>query len=513
MAVRQYIGARYVPIFLGEWEANVSYEPLSVVSYLQSTYTSKKTVPAGTLPTNTEYWANTGNYNAQVEEYRQEVVALSQQINGKVKMIKTNPEIALLGDSSIQLMTYPQFITDFFEGAHVTNYNDGSVASVNWRNLINQINAITTTPDIIFIWCGGNDISNLEDDMGGRLGAPDVEDHTVESAPTTTFACMKYCINELRNRYPNAEIFNIMRPILKEKRSSAVYYVQYYQYLIMHEWSVPVIDGEDLCNFTQFNEAQKALFTLGGGNSHFNSTMFQRLWARISNAYHAGSPTGTMLIPPQWYFVPASVCDVNPESGPNGYENKRAIVNWVAQHCLVPGASYAGGTLMGTAYAAGPFGAGGAASVCQARFDIYANNGSNQNVFYIHMDGVTYHGTGSANGIANWGSVIQQSLYNADSTPTLTPAYGTQWYNIPDGDYTCTTSNFASLGFDSSIPAAAYYIKIRSVWIAPNWRYAYRYAEVTNIPGNESSGGDMFIVRWQKTQNAQVVRKIAATTA
>ena len=68
---KQYIGARYVPIIDGEYNSEKVYEPLTIVTYNGSSYTSKKSVPAGTLPTNTEYWALTGNYNAQVEEYRE----------------------------------------------------------------------------------------------------------------------------------------------------------------------------------------------------------------------------------------------------------------------------------------------------------------------------------------------------------------------------------------------------------------------------------------------------------
>ena len=80
MATRQYIGARYVPIFMGTWDNQTVYEPLSIVLYMNGSYTSKKAVPSGTLPTNTEYWALTGNYNGQIEEYRQEVSGLSDDL-------------------------------------------------------------------------------------------------------------------------------------------------------------------------------------------------------------------------------------------------------------------------------------------------------------------------------------------------------------------------------------------------------------------------------------------------
>ena len=77
MATRQYIGARYVPKFANpiEWAKEKSYEALTIETYLNNSYTSKKSVPANTEITDTNYWVITGNYNAQVEQYRQEVIA------------------------------------------------------------------------------------------------------------------------------------------------------------------------------------------------------------------------------------------------------------------------------------------------------------------------------------------------------------------------------------------------------------------------------------------------------
>lgn len=77
MAVREYVGARYVPKFADpvEWQENTAYEGLTIVTYNNTSYTSKKPVPAavGTPKNNSEYWAKTGDYNAQVEQYRQDV--------------------------------------------------------------------------------------------------------------------------------------------------------------------------------------------------------------------------------------------------------------------------------------------------------------------------------------------------------------------------------------------------------------------------------------------------------
>lgn len=78
-----YIGMRYVPIFDGEWDASKSYEPLTVVTYQGNSYTSRTFVAAGILVSNSEYWAATGNYNAQVELYRQEVVRIAEELKEK----------------------------------------------------------------------------------------------------------------------------------------------------------------------------------------------------------------------------------------------------------------------------------------------------------------------------------------------------------------------------------------------------------------------------------------------
>lgn len=75
--VRQYIGARYVPIFANpiEWSNNRTYEPLTIVSHAGNSYTSRQYTPLGIDITNNDYWALTGNYNAQIEQYRQETAS------------------------------------------------------------------------------------------------------------------------------------------------------------------------------------------------------------------------------------------------------------------------------------------------------------------------------------------------------------------------------------------------------------------------------------------------------
>lgn len=83
MGVTQYIGARYVPLFANpaEWTKTRTYEPLTIVLHEGNSFTSRQFVPVGIELDNDEFWLETGNYNAQIEAYRHEVIDYSQQVN------------------------------------------------------------------------------------------------------------------------------------------------------------------------------------------------------------------------------------------------------------------------------------------------------------------------------------------------------------------------------------------------------------------------------------------------
>lgn len=104
-----YIGARYVPLMGGEWNIDNSYEPLVVVTYQGSSYTSNTFVPAGTDINNTTYWTKTGDYNAQVDQYRNEtkeavetVTNIGAQVNQQYEnIVKLTPEIEKTAQNAI----------------------------------------------------------------------------------------------------------------------------------------------------------------------------------------------------------------------------------------------------------------------------------------------------------------------------------------------------------------------------------------------------------------------------
>lgn len=88
MCTRQYIGARYVPKIFdnngsAEWVKGIAYEPLTIVTYLNNSFTSKKPVPSniGNPADNNEFWVNTANFNAQLEDYKNAVNRLNEELN------------------------------------------------------------------------------------------------------------------------------------------------------------------------------------------------------------------------------------------------------------------------------------------------------------------------------------------------------------------------------------------------------------------------------------------------
>lgn len=119
---RQYVGARYVPKIMGEWNKALQYEALSVVTYMGNSFTSKVPVPANVEIDNTDYWINTGNYNAQVEEYRKEALAAKQLANNtntdlqafKKNQTNTNNEINNKIDSTTSALN--KLKNDVFDG-------------------------------------------------------------------------------------------------------------------------------------------------------------------------------------------------------------------------------------------------------------------------------------------------------------------------------------------------------------------------------------------------------------
>lgn len=158
--VNKYIGARYVPVFADpiEWDNTRTYEPLTIVTRQGASYTSKQAVPVGIEITDSAYWVATGNYNAQVDAYRQEV----QTFDNRIAMNKNNiaQEAADRISEDNRIYAYvtdqvepiannaqadaTQALADAADAQSTADANTGSIDSLGTR-----INNITSEIDVI----------------------------------------------------------------------------------------------------------------------------------------------------------------------------------------------------------------------------------------------------------------------------------------------------------------------------------------------------------------------------
>lgn len=110
--MNKYIGLRYVPLVDGEWTNTLPYEPLVVVTHEGCSYTSKTFVPVGVDITNDKYWVLTGNYNAQVEQYRQETKAVADDLTELRKRVGNVLDYGAIGDGKTDSTTAIQSAID-----------------------------------------------------------------------------------------------------------------------------------------------------------------------------------------------------------------------------------------------------------------------------------------------------------------------------------------------------------------------------------------------------------------
>lgn len=197
---RQYVGARYVPKVMGEWNKALQYEALSIVTYAGNSFTSKVPVPANIDISNKAYWVNTGNYNAQVEAYRQETAQLEKQLNNEIinRTNDTKDNILWIGDSYSVNYNHklPNGVRDMLNAKNWYEYSKGGAgfagawAGATFNDLIeqakNEMNASQKEMiKYVYIVGGANDSSFSWADLKPKVIS------TVQNA---------------RNSFPNAQV-------------------------------------------------------------------------------------------------------------------------------------------------------------------------------------------------------------------------------------------------------------------------------------------------------------------
>lgn len=142
MAVRQYVGARYVlKIYENsqdpqstEWEAGVNYEPLIMVSYQNSSYISRKDVPSsvGNPVDNPSYWALTGLYSGQIANLQYQITEINQALGDIDELDTTSTDI---------VDAINEILLGYTTGDITLNDKIGNLSNLNTTNKNNLVAA------------------------------------------------------------------------------------------------------------------------------------------------------------------------------------------------------------------------------------------------------------------------------------------------------------------------------------------------------------------------------------
>lgn len=174
MAVTQYVGARYVPLFAEplEWDNTKTYEPLTIVYNNGNSYTSRQYVPAGIEITNTHYWALTGNYNAQIEQYRAEVQRYDARITANDTAIKAEVERATAAEAGKAPTSHASDTTAYGVG-NGTNYGHVRLAVASTPATSDATEGIAATPKVVndAVKAASNTINTTIDNVKGDVAS------------------------------------------------------------------------------------------------------------------------------------------------------------------------------------------------------------------------------------------------------------------------------------------------------------------------------------------------------
>ena len=215
-----YTGMRYVPVFADptEWSSANSYEPLEIVIHKGNSYTSKTFVPVGIDISDPQYWALTGNYNAQVEQYRQDVANVKDQIStANADISKINTQI---GKINTQI---DEIETELRDGIYLCLGDswvaEGTIADTVAKQknltLINKaVSGASFTAFTSYVKTIAEEIneavSAISDASLVKLvtlvaGVNDVSHHS-EINQSAINSAVTQALKSIRNNFPNAEI-------------------------------------------------------------------------------------------------------------------------------------------------------------------------------------------------------------------------------------------------------------------------------------------------------------------
>ena len=325
VGTRQYIGSRYIPIFgrRGEdsiiWDNTGTYEPLTIVLYQGNSYTSRQFVPVGVDILNEEFWANTGNYNAQVEQYRQTVLAYDGRITANADAITA--ETSAREDAITQVSADIAAETSAREDA-ITQVSADIAAEVSAReSAITQISAdiaAETSARESAITQVSADIAtetsareDADADLGERIDAEIAARTDADSGINARIDNVNTAIAILNDSISPANLGSVIAPVyvgdfMEARQFGACCRVGDVMYTISPDnyENTGVVRGFNLVSNTKTFERS---IQMGHGNSMAYDSVRERFWIAPINFYSGGTATPANVV----YYYDTTFADMN----------------------------------------------------------------------------------------------------------------------------------------------------------------------------------------------------------
>lgn len=227
MATQKYIGARYVPRFLGTYDNTQQYEALDVVDNGSGTsYIAQKPVPAGTPLNDTDYWfvygASSGaiyNLQTRMGNAENDITSLQNRMGtaeGNITSLQTNlgylkntfsfeagQKICIIADSvgsdtvtylqpafSTYLKTWFQQLGCQFDIYGLGGRTWGANVPGSSGGVMDAVANITTQYDIIIVQLGINDWQLQDSDSVLSAALNNFETWRITNQPNAQIFCM-----------------------------------------------------------------------------------------------------------------------------------------------------------------------------------------------------------------------------------------------------------------------------------------------------------------------------------
>lgn len=261
MAIRQYIGARYVPRFMGTYDATQIYDALDVVDNGSGTsYIARKTVPAGTPLTDTDHWFVYGASSGAIIALQNDMIQAQNDILGlqtdvDLLNIKANRGVIIITDSyGVQTNSDGDTFIDVFKNlvkiaSDRFYYNSvpgaafkSSDPTLEFQTLLQNV-TVTNVNDItdVIVVGGANDTTGTINEIVGKIWnfAAYVR-ATYPNAQTYLMPCgLTFTTSGMNN------IINKMVPAYKAAAKYGAYTIENSQYILRNS---KYLNAGDLCH-------------------------------------------------------------------------------------------------------------------------------------------------------------------------------------------------------------------------------------------------------------------------